>query len=157
MSKSWISVSRKMVQCGIGVGSPRPGSRVVERNSCGTPILPAFISSYAVAKPLANRRLKPTCRATPAVLAALMALSASSRVTAIGFSQNTPLPALAAATTSSAWVRAGEAITTASISGSFSRSCGSVYDFFAPSLAANFSAAPGTGSATAIRVAPGTR
>ena len=48
-------------------------------------------------------------------------------MSAIGFSQNTALPAAAAATTRSAWNRAGAAITTASISGSANTSAGSVY------------------------------
>jgi hypothetical protein len=42
--------------------------------------------------------------------------SASASVKAIGFSQNTGLPAAAVATTRSVWARAVEAITTASTS-----------------------------------------
>ena len=66
-----------------------------------------------------------------------MARSASARVSAIGFSQKTLLPAAAAATTSSVWKRAGAAITTASTSGS-AQTCGHVGEArrSAPSAAA---------------------
>jgi hypothetical protein len=86
-----------------------------------------------------------------------MARSASARVRAIGFSQNTALPARAAASTRSAWKRAGAAITTASTAGSASSSAGSVVASGVPSEAASRSAAPGAGSATPASRAPGTR
>ena len=76
------------------------------------------MASCAAAKSAANRRLKPTCSATPASAAAAIARSASSRVSAIGFSQNTCLPARAAATTRSVWVAAGELMATACTAGS---------------------------------------
>ena len=106
---------------------------------------------------LSKRRLKPTCSGTPAASAAAMARSASARVMAMGFSQNTALPARAAASTRSAWMRAGAAITTASTAGSASSSAGSVVTRGAPSEAARRWAAPGAGSATAASRAPGSR
>ena len=61
----------------------------------------------------------------------------------MGFSQNTALPAVAAASTRSAWRRAGAAISTASTAGSASSSAGSVVAFGAPSELASLLAAPG--------------
>ena len=81
----------------------------------------------------------------------------SARLSAAGFSQNTALPAPAAATIRSAWNRAGAAITTASTAGSASACPGSVYAELAPNAAASFSAASGAGSATAVSRAPGSR
>ena len=119
VSKSWMSVSKKIVHWGMRAGSPvnGPGSRVSERSSCGVPMRPASIAARAAANAGAKRRLNPTCSTTPACSAAAMARSASARVTAIGFSQNTCLPAAAAATTRSVWLRAGAVISTPSTSG----------------------------------------
>ena len=75
----------------------------------------------------------------------------------MGFSQNTALPAPAAASTRSAWKRAGAAISTAATAGSASNSAGSVVAFGAPSEPASRSAAPGAGSATPTSRAPGSR
>ena len=66
------------------------------------------------------------------VSAAAIARSASSRVSAIGFSQNTCLPACAAATTRSVWVAAGELMATAWTVGSSISSNGSAYARGAP-------------------------
>src|SRR5215207_3000267 len=146
-----------MVEGGTRPGSGIPGSRVSERSSCGVPSRPAAASSWAARKPVSKRRLKPTWRGTPAALVAAMARSASARVRAMGFSQNTALPAPAAASTSSAWKRAGAAITTASSAGSASSSAGSVVARPAPSELASLAAAPGAGSATPASRAPGSR
>ena len=64
---------------------------------------------------------------------------------------------MAAATTRSAWNRAGAAITTASTSGLANASAASVYAVSAPSSAASRSAAPGAGSVTAASRTPGIR
>ncbi len=105
VSKSWISVCTKIVPGGTAAGFASPGSRVSERMSCGTPIAPAAISRRAAAKSVAKRRLKPTCSATPAARAAEIPRSISSSVSPIGFSQNTALPAAAAAVTRSRALR----------------------------------------------------
>jgi hypothetical protein len=85
-----------------------------------------------------------------------MARSASSRVSAIGFSQNTALPASAAATIRSVWARAVEAMATASTSSAAKSSAVSVVAR-APSDDARRSAAPGAGSATTVSWASATR
>ena len=146
-----------MPEGGTRPGSGMPGSRVSERSSCGVPTRPAATRSWAARKLASKRRLKPTWSGTPAASAAATARSASARVRAMGFSQNTALPAPAAATTRSAWKRAGAAITTAWTEGSASSSAGSVVACPQPSRAASRSAAPGAGSATPARRAPGTR
>jgi hypothetical protein len=86
------------------------------------PSRPESITCRAATQSAANRRLNPTCSTIPAERAASIARSASASVTAIGFSQNTPFPACAAATTRSACVRAGVEMTTASTDGS-TQSC----------------------------------
>ena len=155
VSKSWISVSLKIVHglTRAATSAEMPGSRVSDRSSCGVPTAPSSILARMPAKSLAKRRLKPTCSATPAVRAASMARSASSSVRAIGFSQNTCLPDCAAAMTRSAWLAAGEQIATASMDRSAIRSSGSRYVRGAESR----SAAPGWGSATAVKRAFGRR
>jgi hypothetical protein len=120
------------------------------------PTPPAATTSRASAKPAANRRLNPTCNGTPAARAASIARSASASENAIGFSQNTGLPAAAAATTSSVWLRAVDAITTASTSSASIIDGTSVWGR-APYVPASFSAAPGAGSATAASSACGIR
>jgi len=50
-SKSWMSVSVKIVHGGIRAGSASLGSRVSERSSCGVPMAPAAIWSRAARKP----------------------------------------------------------------------------------------------------------
>lgn len=65
-SKSWMSVWVKIVHGGTPAGSASPGSRVSERSACGVPMPPAATVSWAAAKSLAKRRLKPTCRGMPA-------------------------------------------------------------------------------------------
>ena len=129
---------------------------MTDRSSWGVPTPPAATTSRAAAKSAANRRLKPTCSGTRARSAAATAASASGSVSAIGFSQNTALPAAAQATTRAACVRAGVAITTAETRGSSTSSCGSVYAS-PDSCSVRRWAAPGAGSATATSAAPGTR
>jgi hypothetical protein len=101
--------------------------------------------------------LNPTCSTTPAARTASIARSRSISDSAAGFSQNTALPAPAAATIRSAWNRDGAAITTASTAGSANASAASVYAASAPSAPASFSAAPGAGSAIAVSRALGSR
>ena len=83
----------KIVSGGTRAGSKPPGSRVTERSSRGVPSVPSSSSARAAAQSGAKRRLKPTCSTTPAARAASMARSASASDRAIGFSQNTALPA----------------------------------------------------------------
>ena len=132
-SKSWIRVSLKIVFGATRDGSKPPGSRVTDRTSRGVPSVPSSSRARAARQSAAKRRLKPTCSTTPAARAASIARSTSASANPIGFSQNTPLPAVAAATTRSAWNRAGAAITTASTSGLANASAASVYAVSAPS------------------------
>ena len=157
MSKSWISVSLKIVPGATRDGSNPPGSRVTDRSNRGVPNVPSSSSARAAAQSGANRRLNPTCSGTPAARAASIARSRSASDSPAGFSQNTALPAPAAATIRSVWNRAGAAITTASTAGSAKASAGSVYAEPAFNASASFSAAPGAGSATAANRAPGSR
>jgi hypothetical protein len=126
VSKSWIRVSLKIVSGATRDGSNPPGSRVTERSSRGVPSRPSSSSARVACQSGAKRRLNPTWSTTPAARAVSIARSASVSESAIGFSQNTALPARAAATTRSAWKRAGAAITTASTDGSANASTGSV-------------------------------
>ena len=125
MSKSWISVSLKIVSGATRDGSNPPGSRVTERTSRGVPKTPSSSSCRAAAQSGANRRLNPTCRTTPASCTAANAWSRSANVSDAGFSQKIAFPACAAATINSAWNRAGAAITTASTAGSANACLGS--------------------------------
>ena len=52
VSKSWMSVSRKIVHCGIRSGAVSFGSRVSERRSWGVPTAPASMLSRAARKPV---------------------------------------------------------------------------------------------------------
>src|SRR3954453_15237814 len=97
-SKSWISVSLKIVSGATREGSNPPGSRVTERSSRGVPSVPSSSSTRAAAQSGAKRRLNPTCSTTPAARTASMARSRSASDSAAGFSQNTAFPAPAAAT-----------------------------------------------------------
>src|SRR4051794_28793030 len=157
VSKSWINVSLKIVSGATREGSKPPGSRVTDRTNRGMPSVPLSSSARAAAQSGANRRLNPICSTTPAARAASIARSMSARLSAAGFSQNTALPAPAAATISSAWNRDGAAMTTASTAGSANACAASVYAESAPSVPASFSAAPGIGSAIAVSRAAGSR
>ena len=97
-----MSVSRKIVHGGMPARRPAgpPGSRVIERISCGVPIKPSTTAWWAAAKSLANRRLKPTWKGTPAASVAAIAWSISSSVSEAGFSHQTGFPAAAAR-----WIR----------------------------------------------------
>ena len=60
-----------MVHGGTPPGLARPGSRVSDRIRWGVPIWPSTTSRCASAKSGENRRLNPTCSATPAAWAAV--------------------------------------------------------------------------------------
>merc|ERR1712185_519032 len=118
MSRSCTAMSLKMppppftYSNGGGDGS-REHSLIV----IGTPTVRFTIASFTRAKLGSKRRCSAVMSLTPAELHALIASIVSGRSVAIGFSQNTCLPAAAHALIWSAWYCDGEQIHTASTSG----------------------------------------
>ena len=118
MSRSCTAMSRKMppppftYSNGGGDGS-REHSLIV----IGVPTVFFTIASFTRAKLGSKRRCSAVMSLTPAVFIALIASIVSGRSVAIGFSQNTCLPAAAHALIWSAWYCDGEQIHTASTSG----------------------------------------
>src|SRR5258706_5106216 len=102
-----------------------------------------------------NLRLKPTSRGTPVCLTTARQASTRARSRSIGFSQNTALPARAAASIRIAWVSVELAITTAWIAGSASAAAAS--PTAAPWRSASLAAAATSTSTTVRSRAPGWR
>ncbi|GFJ76744.1 hypothetical protein Phou_009240 [Phytohabitans houttuyneae] len=101
--------------------------------------------------------MKPTCTSRrPYVISASTTLSAAPDVVASGFSHSTGLPVATQASTRSAWVSPGEAMSTASTAGSSMTSCPSRWTA-APATAATPAARSVSTSNTAVTRAPATR
>ena len=132
-----------------------PGSRLVIRTRCSSPILPDATASWTERCAASNRRLSPSWRNEPAASTAASARSTSTSESETGFSSKSGLPVAAAATTRSTCVSVLEQIAIASTS---RRSISSELDAVtgAPSSCATDSAVPGSGSYTAASASPGT-
>ena len=117
MSKSCIVMSKKIppetLMYSIGGGL---GSLEVIFKMCTSPILPAFMISWALLKLGSNLLLKPICNLTFAFSTVSRASCILFRSKSIGFSQNMCLPAFAASIMNLEWVSVDEHISTASIS-----------------------------------------
>ena len=83
---------------------------------------PWLIISFTFTKVEVKRKVRLGMRCTPALSAAAISVSASSRLGASGISQSTCLPALIAARATLACNGVGTATTTALTAGSFTRS-----------------------------------
>ena len=125
MSKSWIVMSANIPpeDFTYSIGGAA-GSRAVILTRLTSPTSPLTTACRTLANVGSNRRLKPTWSFTPLFSTVSRVARTRSGSTAMGFSQNTCLPALAAASVKSAWLGVGEQISTTSISGSFSTSSG---------------------------------
>src|ERR1700722_3363835 len=118
-SKSWIIMSRNRppdtftYEIGGGAGS----KEVIDRSSL-LPISPPSAAAFSAAKLGSKRRLKPIITGRPVALATFRHACARARLRSTGFSHNTALPALVAASIKSEWVLVELAINTAPIEGS---------------------------------------
>ena len=133
-----------------------PGPRPVERTSSGSPISPAAMRSARDIQLGSNRRMNAIRKVAFDSAAARATAVASSSVDASGFSQRTCFPAASAATASSACVKVGEAMTTASMSSTPTASSGSVNVRSHRVSAAAAPSASSLGSASAASRAPPT-
>ena len=116
-SQSWLLTSASMpldVFSSRAQGGGSPGPWVSDLTIIGWPISPAWMRCAAALNSGSKRRMKPTCRITPAFWTAAMISSHSNRLSAMGFSTKTCLPACAAWTASALWVKVGVVMTTAS-------------------------------------------
>mmetsp|Transcript_1044 Transcript_1044/g.2896 ORF Transcript_1044/g.2896 Transcript_1044/m.2896 type:complete len:227 (-) Transcript_1044:124-804(-) len=118
MSRSCTAMSLKMppppLTYSKGGGD---GSRLQSFTCTMSPTSPFWIACFTRRKLGSKRRCSAVISLTPAELQALIASIVSARSVAIGFSQNTCLPAAAHALIWSAWNWDGEQIHTASTSG----------------------------------------
>lgn len=147
MSKSWISMSRKMPpERSIYDTGGGAGSRLVMTSVSGLPISPSCSRRLSAAKLGSKRRLKPIMQGRPLAATSRAQARARSRLRSTGFSQNTALPCRTARSIRSAWVSVLVQISTASMAGSARMA--SICATRAPVLAASSAAARASTSAT---------